>query len=319
VIAAIVAWLGTPLLFYMYVAPPMSHATSAFTVAAFVWCWLVVRERWTVGGALALGALGGLMAMVREQDAFFVAGPALDFALTAWRRPTAVGDRLSRLISRGLAAGVGFALAALPQAVAYLRLNGRLGPSPLVSRKMTWSAPHALEVITSPEHGFFIWTPLALVALAGLAWMAVARPPVSAGAARDRRRIGVCMLLMVALQVYVAGSVESWSVAGAFGQRRFVALTVLLAVGLAALWQAAWRPLARRLLALTLAVGLWWNIALIVQFATNQMDRQRLEPGRIAYNTFVVVPRDLPRLLYRYIFDRQSFYDASLAPSGAGR
>ena len=37
---------------------------------------------------------------------------------------------------------------------------------------------------------------------------------------------------MVALQVYVGGSVESWTVAGAFGQRRFVALTVLLVIGL---------------------------------------------------------------------------------------
>ena len=27
---------------------------------------------------------------------------------------------------------------------------------------MTWYAPHALEVLFSPAHGFFFWTPLAL-------------------------------------------------------------------------------------------------------------------------------------------------------------
>ena len=43
------------------------------------------------------------------------------------------------------------------------------------------------------------------------------------------------MLLMVAAQVYVSGAVESWTVAGAFGQRRFVAVTILLVIGLAAL------------------------------------------------------------------------------------
>ena len=43
------------------------------------------------------------------------------------------------------------------------------------------------------------------------------------------------LLLMVASQVYVAGSVASWTVAGAFGQRRFVCLTVVLVIGLAAL------------------------------------------------------------------------------------
>ena len=43
----LLVWLGTPLLFYMYVAPPMSHACSAFAVALFVTVWLHVRARWT--------------------------------------------------------------------------------------------------------------------------------------------------------------------------------------------------------------------------------------------------------------------------------
>ena len=33
-VAAVAVWLGTPLLFYMYLAPPFSHACSAFAVAA---------------------------------------------------------------------------------------------------------------------------------------------------------------------------------------------------------------------------------------------------------------------------------------------
>ena len=33
-IAAIAVWIGTPLFFYMYIAPPMSHACSAFAVGA---------------------------------------------------------------------------------------------------------------------------------------------------------------------------------------------------------------------------------------------------------------------------------------------
>jgi len=37
---ALAVWLGTPLLFYMYVAPPFSHAVSAFGVALFTYVWL---------------------------------------------------------------------------------------------------------------------------------------------------------------------------------------------------------------------------------------------------------------------------------------
>ena len=78
--AAAAVWVGTPLFFYMYIAPPMSHACSAFAVAAFLAMWLRVRDRWSPAGCAALGALAALMAMVREQDAFVAIGPAVDWA-----------------------------------------------------------------------------------------------------------------------------------------------------------------------------------------------------------------------------------------------
>ena len=114
---------------------------------------------------------------------------------------------------------------------------------------------------------------------------------------------------MIASQVYVAGSVESWTVAGAFGQRRFVCLTPVLVIGLAALWHARPRRPAYHM-ALTAAViaCVWWNIALMAQFATGMMDRQRLEPGKNAYNAFVRLPLETPSLIYRYLTDRESFY-----------
>ena len=188
-LAAAAAGLGTPLLFYMYIAPGFAHATSAFAVAAFVLAWLVVRDRWSLSGMVVLGALAGLMAMVREQDAFVVIGPAIDLAWAVVRngRVRAIGPALA-----GTAAAV---LVYLPQAAAYLAINGRLGPSPLVSRKMTWTSPHAAGVLFSPEHGLFFWTPLALLAVAGLVLLVV-RPGGVRGAAASastpaRRRSGL--------------------------------------------------------------------------------------------------------------------------------
>jgi hypothetical protein len=299
--AAVAVWLGTPLLFYMYVAPPMSHACSAFAVALFVYVWLRVRPKWSPRGAAALGAAGALMAMVREQDLFFAAGPVLDFAITLMRSPAAneakhVASR--RYVAAVLAAAVSFAAAFTPQAIAYVRLNGHLGPSRLVTRKMTWTAPHALQVVVSPEHGFFVWTPLAAIALAGLIWMIFGRG----------RQIAVCMLLMYASQVYVSGSVESWTVAGGYGQRRFVALTSLLVIGLAALHEGARRIAARRMVAVLTLLAIYWNVALIAEFGTGLMDRQRLSPAQNAYDAFVTLPREAPSLVYRYLFDRSSFY-----------
>ena len=320
VASAIAVWLGTPLLFYMYVAPPFSHATSAFAVAVFVVVWLRVRESWSVGGVALLGLAAAQMAMVREQDIFFAVGPAFDWALAlkqeaggrrqeAGGRPLSPGAETRRGRSRGgvraplaaAAAGcVAFAVGYTPQLLAYNALNGYPGPAAHVTRKMTWYAPHGLQVLASPEHGFLVWTPLAALALVGLVILAH-------GGAGGARRIGLCALLMVAFQAYVAGSVASWTVAGAFGQRRFVAVTILLTIGLAALFTSISGP-ARRLVTVAAVLCVWWNISLMAQFGLRLMDRQRMEPAKNAYHAFVTLPRMTPSLVYRYLFDRSSFY-----------
>jgi hypothetical protein len=38
------------------------------------------------------------------------------------------------------------------------------------------------------------------------------------------------------------------------------------------------------------------------------MDRQKLEPRKNAYDAFVTLPAQAPSLIYRYLFDRASFY-----------
>lgn len=345
-LAGALIWFGTPLVFYMYISPPYSHACSAFAVALFVTVWLHVRESWTIRGAIALGLSGALMAMVREQDAFLALGPAADFlgyairmhvlpagaasinqssrgpsrarrslahprsaaAAAAADTTTGISQRQSgttdvqRTILVGLAGSVAFFLGLLPQLLAYKALNGRFGPSTLVTRKMTWYAPHALEVLFSPEHGFFLWTPIAAVAIAGLLLLAL-RGQTAA------RRVAACALLMVAVQVYVSGSVESWTVAGAFGQRRFVALTALLTLGLAAVLATVPRNALRPVTGALLLLCVWWNVALMMAFGAGLMDRQRLEPSRNAYVAFVQLPRMLPDIARRYLFSRESFYE----------
>lgn len=305
--AAALVWIGTPLPFYMYLAPGMAHACSAFAVTAFIAVWLLVRAQWSTRGMVALGVLAALMTMVREQDAFFVSGVALDYVWSValgWRATTWPGlARRAAGVLAGAAAGV---LAFLPQAWAYFVLNGHLGPARVVAEKMRWYAPHAGQVLFSPGHGLFVWTPLALVCLGGLAVGLVATRG-RAPAAVDTRRLFTCLFVMVAAQVYISGSVDTWTVAGSFGQRRFLGASVVLVIGLAALIRSAtgWR---RHALGALVVLSVWWNLGLMVQFGTGMMDRQRLEPVRNAYHTFLRVPLEMPGIAYRYFFNRASFY-----------
>jgi hypothetical protein len=57
-----------------------------------------------------------------------------------------------------------------------------------------------------------------------------------------------------------------------------------------------------------IAICIWWNLALIAEFGTSMMDRQRLELKRNAYDAFVTLPRMAPELVRRYFTERSSFY-----------
>lgn len=298
--ASLVVAVGTPLVFYSYVAPVFGHATSAFAVSLMVWTWFRVRERWTVAGALAVGLAGGLVAIVREQDALLCLGPALDFVWFSRRRH---GQKTSGTLTVAIAGVAGFVLAFLPQALAYASINGGVQPDATVIRKLTWSSPHALGVIFSPEHGLLAWTPLVAVALVGLILLGTNR-----AGRPETQRVGILLVLMCLSQIYTSGIVESWTVAGSFGQRRFVALTPVLTIGVAAVLSFTTQVWARRAVVALLVLCIWWNLGLMVQFGMNRMDRQKLTLAENARLTFVDLPFEAPGIAWDYLTNRSSFF-----------
>jgi hypothetical protein len=289
---AAVLW-GTPLLYYVTLGPGFSHAVSLFVITVLLWLTLRYRgEELTLGRAAVLGATGGLAALVREQDGLFLAVPALVIALDGGRERR-VPAALTRLVTMGAAAVLVF----LPQLLAYRAINGRFGPSPLVARKMSFAGPHVLSVLFDPAHGLFVWAPLLLLAAAGLVF-AVRR----AGRANP---VPLALAIGLLLQVWINGSVESWTQAGAFGSRRFVGATPLLAWGLAALLAAVLPRVSRRAVAVGLLAFAWWNVSLMVQFGLKLMDRQGLEWPRVAVSQVTEVPRHLGRAAWLFFTDRE--------------
>jgi len=229
---------------------------------------------------------------VREQDGLFLVFPAIVVALDGFRERRLV-RALTRLVTMGLAAILVFS----PQLLAYRALNGRFGPSRLVARKMSYASPHALAVLFDPGHGLFVWAPLLLVASAGLV--------AAAWRARRADIVPAALLAALLLQVWINGSVESWTQAGAFGSRRFLGMTPVFAWGLAAVVGLALPRLGRPAVAATLVLFAWWNVSLMVQFGLKLMDRQQLEWPRVAVSQVREVPRRLGRSAWLFFTDRE--------------
>ncbi|MCU0242002.1 MAG: hypothetical protein MUF51_06225, partial [Vicinamibacteria bacterium] len=85
--SVIALWWGSPVLYYMTIAPGFSHATSLFAVSLLLWLWLRARQSAALAlrTGFVLGLAGGLAGLVREQDVFFVVIPAIDALAQGWR------------------------------------------------------------------------------------------------------------------------------------------------------------------------------------------------------------------------------------------
>lgn len=305
--ASLVIWLGTPALFYSHLAPTYAHATSWFAAAAFLTLWYQTRARRSWLAWAALGALGGLVAMIREQDAVFLLVPVIDEALRlipgVWGATRDWARDLTRTIAGGLLMGMATIVAFAPQLIVYKILNGNFRPSTEVSDKIHWNAPNALRVLFDPAHGLFFWTPVLLVAAFGIC-LVIRRDP----------RLGVSLATGFVLTLYLNGSFQTWTTAGAFGARRFIVCGPIFAIGLAEIFRRSGKhrghvlPAARCWVPALAIIAILWNCGLIVQFVKQYMDRQQLEWPLVFVNQFTAVPRHLAGDLWRLIRDPGSFY-----------
>ncbi|MEO8500449.1 MAG: glycosyltransferase family 39 protein [Vicinamibacteria bacterium] len=284
-IAVLAVWFGTPAFYYMTVAPAFAHAPSIFAVSLLFFLWLRAREKDGVFDWVLMGLSAGLAMLIREQGALFLIAPGLDLGFRLVK-----GD-VKRALERGLAVMGAAVVVFAPQFLAYHALNGSFGPTQLVQRKMDFSSPHFFDVLIDPAHGLLLWTPLLIVAFLGLL-----RGISRLGA------LGVFVTVALLAQVYINGSVLSWHQAGAFGSRRFVDSTVLFVIGFAFGLMA----LTPRTQKIVVALAIWWNLSLMMQFGLKLMDRQRLDWPGVAIRQVSDVPQRILDTVRLYFTDPEA-------------
>ena len=223
-LAVLSMFAGSSLLYYGLVSPSYSHGVSAMAASGFLLYWWRTRNIDSLGRYAVVGALAGLVALVRWQDGILIATIVLDIIWQA-RRLHLAPVRAARFAGpRLMVAGVAALAAFAPQMIAWQALYGQPLTVPQGAGFMRWTDPQVVAVLISPLRGLFSWTPLAAVGLAGLGplWK------------RHRRLVWALGLFFVA-NTYINASVADWWAGEAFGARRFMSGFPVFAVGLAAL------------------------------------------------------------------------------------
>ena len=155
--ATLVFALSSFMLWYLVQEPSMSHAVSMCSAAAFVWAWMMVRERRTMFGWGSLGLLAGITMMMRWQNAVLLLLPAVEWLRLLWSSRKGAPNEAGRrqlFVSAGTFVGlalVGF----LPQVLAWLAIYGVPFAVSPVSPQMFWSSPALGPILFSSRNGLF--------------------------------------------------------------------------------------------------------------------------------------------------------------------
>jgi hypothetical protein len=255
--------------YYMTAEASLAHAASAFTVSLFFAVWLRTRGRGGLAHAAMLGALVGLVAVVRTQDVVLVFAPlAAELAgLFVAARRRGAAEAVALTSRSALTMAVAAVLVYSPQFLVSATLYGVWWRPPQLFvgstgvQVLAWSSPRFWSVLFSPKSGLFLWHPVFAVALLGVVplW-------------RRDRTLATALVGGVLAQAYVLGSWYDWAQGRSFGGRSFVSCLPLFAAGLAALIDAtrhalAARPRVRRaLLAGAAFVLVTANLLLAIEF-----------------------------------------------------
>lgn len=298
-ITIIGVWFATPLIFYMWFMPSVSHAISFFSVTCFIAYWFYARKSRTSTKWLILGLLGGLMTLVRHQNGLFMVIPLLESIKYYYLERKKIPNIMA-LFKKNLIFLIGLFIALLPQIIVFKILTGSpfsaIG-SAEAARQLTIFPIHLFKVLLA-THGLFSWTPILLLAVTGL-WFFY----------KVDKELMIYFTTAFLLQLYLLSSWEGWYGGAAFGQRKFLSSIFVFAFGLASLISYLRKKKIKKwMIATGISASIVWNLGLLVQFGSRM-----IPPGccvsikELVYNNFFEVPKKMWSILKTFLINRAKF------------
>ena len=259
--------MGTNLLYYATHEAAMTHGYSFALIALFLYMTIRFYDRpGSVRQLMLLGFLAGFITLVRPTNIIIL----LLFFLWDVDSISALRNRIGYYLRKPKLVGIMalfFILAWVPQFIYWKQVSGMFFYYTYGEEGggFFWHNPQIVNILISYKKGWFVYTPLMLLAFAGiflLPWRLKGLPNALRGAFLP-------ILVFKLLNIYILSSWWAWWFGGGFGLRAFIDSYAIMALPLAAVFSLAARQPKK-----------WRNAAfgifvLLIQFNNFQIHQYR--------------------------------------------
>lgn len=220
-------FLSSPLIFFVLCWNGWPHPFNTFFIALFLLYGKRTAGRKQIRDWIALGAIGGILCLIRPTNAILAIFPVYELASGFTKKAK---ERFSAVTGAGaglLAAAVVFS----PQLSIWKATGGSLlgGPYQEIGDYFDWLHPNFYGTLfATAQHGLFAWTPLLLPAALGLGLFV-----------KKDRRFGWLAIILCSAHTYLYSCWSVWWTGIGFSNRFFVELSPFFILGFAALIEKA--------------------------------------------------------------------------------
>ena len=216
---------GTNLLHYVTYSAPMSHAYNFFLIIAFVY----LLERWyntyKWSDTVLLGLTAGLISLIRPTNTIILLLIPF-YQVYSFKSLRTNFCILLKRWSKLICITIAFILVWVPQFIYWYKVSGRIFYFSYeeVDSAFYFLNPQVFNILFSFKKGWYIYTPIMLLATIGIYFLIKRKNPFA---------IGTSIYFIVNL--YILSSWWSWWFGGGYGNRAFIDGYGIMAFPLAAL------------------------------------------------------------------------------------
>lgn len=218
---------GTNVFYYLTVGAGLSHPVGFFLYSSLLFYVFKWRDTKAFKQSILIGLIIGFMALVRPINALASVLVFLLLLNDFFKNKFSLTG-FSALVRHLFVMAVFALLAMSPQLVYWKFATGHFFFNSYMEEGFYFSHPHLADGLFGFRKGWFIYTPLALIATAGLFFNK-----------KEGRFSSGYILLFLLLYVYVCFSWWCWWYGGSFGQRAMIDVYPLLTPGLARLFKTS--------------------------------------------------------------------------------